>query len=76
MNAVKPSISSHSKPCPRSRTRYKVSHMFCFRVQCIQNKTFETPRTRLLMTKNTGFENKQILAKEDTGKLFVMNILW
>ena len=26
---------------------YKASQMFCFRTQCIQNKTFETPCTRL-----------------------------
>ena len=27
--------------------------MFCFRAQCIQNKTFKTHRTRLGMTRNT-----------------------
>ena len=37
---------------------YKASLMFWFRTQCIQNKTFETPRTRpwtrLWITRNTG----------------------
>ena len=32
---------------------YKASQMFCFRTQCTHNKTFETPRTRLWMTRNT-----------------------
>ena len=50
---VKPSISSHSNSC-MYEVSYEVSQMFCFRTQCIQNKTFETshtgPRMRLWIT--------------------------
>ena len=39
---------------------YKTSEMLCFRTQCIQNKTFETPRMRprmkLWMTRTTDPE--------------------
>ena len=51
--SLKPSISSQSKP-----PSYEASQMFCFKAQCIQNKTFEKPctscGTRLWLNRNTG----------------------
>ena len=43
VHSFKVGISTHSKPRTRHHTRCEVSQMFCFRTQCIQNKTFETP---------------------------------
>ena len=50
---------------------YKVSQMFCFRKQCLKNKTFESPQTKVRLSRKVRL--KLLIKKKKKPKFELMN---